>query len=70
MCIRDRKKVGDKVVGASINKSGFFKFEAEKVGDDTTLSQIIKLVEEASSSKAPISKTVSYTHLLVIDAFG
>ncbi len=50
------KKVGDKVIGASINKSGFFKFEAEKVGDDTTLSQIIKLVEEASSSKAPISK--------------
>ena len=50
------KKVGDKVVGASINKSGFFKFKAEKVGDDTSLSQIIKLVEEASSSKAPISK--------------
>ena len=50
------KKVGDKVIGASINKSGFFKFEAQKVGDDTALSQIIKLVEEASSSKAPISK--------------
>ncbi|NLJ58703.1 MAG: heavy metal translocating P-type ATPase [Tissierellia bacterium] len=50
------KKVGDKVTGASINKSGFFKFEAEKVGDDTTLAQIIRLVEEASSSKAPISK--------------
>ena len=50
------KKVGDKVIGASINKSGFFKFEAERVGDDTTLSQIIRLVEEASSSKAPISK--------------
>ncbi len=50
------KKIGDKVIGASINKSGFFKFEAQKVGDDTTLSQIIKLVEEASSSKAPISK--------------
>ncbi len=50
------KKVGDKVIGASINKSGFFKFEAQNVGDDTTLSQIIKLVEEASSSKAPISK--------------
>lgn len=50
------KKVGDKVVGASINKSGFFKFRAERVGDATTLAQIIKLVEEASSSKAPISK--------------
>lgn len=50
------KKVGDKVVGASINKSGYFKFEAVNVGDDTTLSQIIRLVEEASSSKAPISK--------------
>ena len=50
------KKTGDKVVGASINKSGFFKFEAQKVGDDTTLAQIIRLVEEASSSKAPISK--------------
>ncbi len=50
------KKVGDKVIGASINKSGYFKFEAQNVGDDTTLSQIIRLVEEASSSKAPISK--------------
>jgi len=50
------RKVGDKVIGASINKSGYFKFEAQNVGDDTTLSQIIKLVEEASSSKAPISK--------------
>jgi len=50
------KKVGDKVIGASINKSGYFKFEAQNVGNDTTLSQIIRLVEEASSSKAPISK--------------
>lgn len=50
------KKIGDKVIGASINKSGYFKFEAINVGDDTTLSQIIHLVEEASSSKAPISK--------------
>jgi len=50
------KKIGDKVIGASINKSGYFKFEAINVGDDTTLSQIIRLVEEASSSKAPISK--------------
>lgn len=50
------KKVGDKVVGASINKTGYFKFEAVNVGDDTALSQIIRLVEEASSSKAAISK--------------
>ncbi len=50
------KKIGDKVIAATINKTGFFKFRAEKVGDDTTLAQIIQLVEEASSSKAPISK--------------
>lgn len=50
------KKIGDKVIGASINKSGYFKFRAINVGDDTTLSQIIRLVDEASSSKAPISK--------------
>ncbi|RBQ32364.1 copper-translocating P-type ATPase [Arcobacter sp. FW59] len=50
------KKIGDKVIGASINKYGAIKFEVTKVGEDTVLSQIIKLVEEASSSKAPISK--------------
>jgi Cu+-exporting ATPase len=50
------KQVGDKVIAATINKSGFFKFKAQKVGDDTTLSQIIRLVEDASSSKAPIAK--------------
>lgn len=50
------KKVGDKVIGASINKSGSFKFEVTKLEEDTVLSQIIKLIEEASSSKAPISK--------------
>ena len=50
------KKVGDNVVSGTINKTGFFKMEATKVGNDTTLSQIIKLVEEASNSKAPISK--------------
>lgn len=50
------KKVGDKVIAATINKTGFFKFKAEKVGDDTTLAQIIQLVEDASSSKAPIAK--------------
>ncbi|MDD4316363.1 MAG: heavy metal translocating P-type ATPase [Clostridia bacterium] len=50
------KGVGDKVIGATVNKTGFFKFEAQKVGGDTALSQIIKLVEEAGSSKAPIAK--------------
>lgn len=50
------KTAGDKVVSASINLSGTFTFKAERVGDDTTLSQIIALVEEASASKAPVSK--------------
>lgn len=50
------KKEGDKVSAATINRSGYFTFQAEKVGDDTTLAQIIRLVEEAGSSKAPISK--------------
>lgn len=49
------KNIGDKVVGASINKTGTFKFKATKVGEDTALSQIIKLVEDAQGSKAPIS---------------
>ena len=50
------KNKGDKVIGATVNKSGYFKFKATKVGEDTALSQIIKLVEEASGSKAPIAK--------------
>ncbi len=50
------KTVGDKVAAASINKSGSFVFEALRVGEDTTLAQMIRLVEEASSSKAPIAK--------------
>ncbi|MBQ6887457.1 MAG: heavy metal translocating P-type ATPase [Lachnospiraceae bacterium] len=50
------KKEGDTVVGATMNKAGFIKFRATRVGDDTTLSQIIRLVEEASASKAPIAK--------------
>lgn len=50
------KSVGGDVVGATINLSGFFKMRATKVGDDTTLSQIVRLVDEASGSKAPIAK--------------
>ncbi len=50
------KTVGDSVVSGSVNAGGTFLYVAEKVGEDTTLRQIIKLVEEAASSKAPISK--------------
>ena len=50
------KKGGDKVVCATINKNGSFKFRAEKVGAETTLAQIVRLVEDASGSKAPIAK--------------
>lgn len=50
------KKVGDKVFAATINKNGFIKFRATKVGKDTALSQIIKLVEAAQGSKAPIAR--------------
>ena len=52
------KKTGDEVIGATINKTGTFKFEATKVGKDTVLAQIIKLVEEAQGSKAPIQRMV------------
>jgi len=50
------KKAGDYVIGATINKFGTFRFEATKVGKDTALSQIIKMVEDAQGSKAPIQK--------------
>lgn len=50
------KTVNDIVISASISKGGYFTFKATKVGNDTTLSQMIKLVEDASASKAPIAK--------------
>ena len=50
------KTVGNSVIGASINKTGFIKYKATRVGKDTALAQIIKLVEDAQGSKAPIAK--------------
>lgn len=52
------KKVGDKVFGATLNEDGAIQIRVEKIGDDTILAQIIKTVEEAQSSKAPIQKLV------------
>jgi Cu+-exporting ATPase len=52
------KKVGDMAIGATINKTGTFKFEATKVGKDTVLSQIVRLVQEAQGSKPPIARMV------------
>lgn len=51
------KQAGDKVTSATINKQGSIHFSAERVGEDTTISQIIRLVDEASASKAPIART-------------
>lgn len=67
------KKPGDKVYGATINKNGSIEYEAQRVGDDTTLSQIIKLVEDAAGSKAPIAKladTISGYFVPVVIVIG
>ena len=50
------KNAGDEVISATINKNGSFKFRASKVGNETTLSQIIRLVDEAGNTKAPIAR--------------
>ena len=50
------KKTGDEVIGATLNKTGAFKFRATKVGKDTALAQIVKMVQDAQNSKAPIAR--------------
>lgn len=54
------KQIGDKVISATINQAGSFRFKATRVGENTTINQIIKLVDEANSSKAPIAKLANY----------
>ena len=51
-----KKHIGDKVIGATILKSGYIRMQATKIGEDTALAQIIRLIDEATSSKAPIAK--------------
>jgi Cu2+-exporting ATPase len=64
-----KKEVGDTVISATINQTGSFKFRATKVGADTTLSQIVKLVQSAQSSKAPAQRlTDRAAHYLVLVA--
>jgi Cu+-exporting ATPase len=71
------KRVGDQVIGGTLNKTGAFQFEATKVGRDTALAQIIRLVEDAQASKAPIQKLadlvagkfIFWVHVLSLTVF-
>jgi len=62
------KQAGDHVWSATINQHGYFRFRAERVGDDTTLARIIALVEEASASKAPISRLADKLSAIFVPA--
>jgi Cu+-exporting ATPase len=62
------KSIGDEVVGATLNKHGSLKFEATKIGKNTVLSQIIKLVEEAQGSKAPIQRIADKVSAIFVPA--
>jgi Cu+-exporting ATPase len=62
------KKVGDNVIGATMNKQGLLKFEATKVGKETALAQIIKLVEQAQGSRAPIQRIVDQVSAYFVPA--
>lgn len=62
------KTVGDNVTGATVNRSGFIKIKATRIGEDTTLSQIIRLVEEAAAGKAPISKLADRVSAVFVPA--
>jgi len=65
------KGPGDEVIGATLNKTGSFRFRATRVGADTALAQIIRLVEEAQGSKAPIQRTADYIASIFVPAvFG
>ncbi|MBI4789091.1 MAG: copper-translocating P-type ATPase [Chloroflexi bacterium] len=62
------KSVGDQVIGATLNKMGAFRFEARKVGKETALAQIIKLVEDAQASKAPIQRLADQISAVFVPA--
>ncbi len=62
------KSVGDEVVGGTVNKQGVLKFEAKKIGKDTALAQIIRLVEEAQGSKAPIQRIADQVSAIFVPA--